>query len=144
MGTNPTLIQSWGGGGGCSIQFPVFKLDLLPGHHLLCSHFRMGWVSNSTTQAMCSSWPFLLSIQGLQIERFGSDPQSASWQPKQAGSQHNLVFSYIQHSPRPSAGRITYLSSLPVGMNKKECRERGEALDKRWLKIAVTQSRGAA
>lgn len=53
------------------------------------------------------------------------------------------LFTHANTSPHPSAGRIIYLNSLTVHMKKKKCLKR-KTLHKRWLRITVTQSSGAA
>lgn len=87
--------------------------------------------------------PSLLLIQRLPTNWFCNNPQSSLRQPKQKGGQPSLGSYTHKHSPRPSAGKIMYLSSLTVAMKRKTFKRR-KTLDKRWLKIAVTQSSGAA
>lgn len=94
------------------------------------------WEYNSP---VCSFGPSLLQVQRLQTRGSWSNPRSSLRQRKQTGSRQSLVLYTYKHSPRPSAGRIIYLSSLTVGVRRKTTKRR-ETLDKRWLKIAVTQS----
>lgn len=124
MGTNANLIQRYvyvGREGAVFITVSSLQTSPSAWPSATLQPLLTGRVSKSTTQAMCSFGPFLLSIQGLQKSGLGAIHHQHPDNPKQAGSPHNLVFSGRQPQPPPFCGKNSLPELLTRGMNKKEC-----------------------